>query len=357
MDSNENQTIIKNKDENETESVKSSEKSILNHPSNENRNSSLRKLVKSVLVDCITNTTVVGPPNIIKENLHFGMKVMWFICFLGFSSYCIVNVVQTFQDYLKYPTVVSTAYVHEIPTQFPAVSFCNMKSPDRSSIYTQEFFAYLSAINYSLDPTSNFFFNLLDWIISKKYLWIQLIDSFSHNSSFIESLGYQIEDMLVSCEFNYLPCNSSDFSYFYHPQYGNCYTFNKNMPAKTVSVPGVLYGLQLELYLGNPPVDTVNNDKDGILMSIHNQTDAPFTRMDVIEVAAGAETDFILNRNFITRIPPPYGSCMKTGFTSTLYEYIVNTLNVSYSQEYCFSLCMQNETKAVTALMFYYPCL
>ena len=80
-------------------------------------------------------------------------------------------------------------------------------------------------------------------------------------------------------------------------------------------------------------------------MSIHNQTDAPFSRMDVIKVPSGAATDLILNRNFVKRLPPPYGSCMKTGFSSELYEHIVNTLNKSYSQEYCFSLCLQNQTK------------
>ena len=169
----------------------------------------------------------------------------------------------------------------------------------------------------------------------------------SLSSAFRKSIGFQIEDMLVSCMFDYLPCNSSDISYFYHPQYGNCYTFNKEMPVKTISVPGVTYGLTLELYLGNPPVDTVNNAIDGIIMSIHNKTDAPFTKMDVIKVPAGSETDLILNRNFITRIPPPYGSCMETGFSSELYKYILNTLNISYSQEYCFSLCMQNQTKII----------
>ena len=65
------------------------------------------------------------------------MKIIWLICFLGCFSYCIVSVVQTFQDYLKYPTVITTTYVQEIPTKFPAVTFCNIKNLDRSSVYTQ----------------------------------------------------------------------------------------------------------------------------------------------------------------------------------------------------------------------------
>ena len=319
-------------------------KSFIYYSAKENRKSSLSRLAKDLLLHCISDTTIVGPPNLTKKNLHIGMKAVWLVCFLGCFSYCIVSVVQTFQDYLKYPTLITTTYVHEIPTKFPAVSFCNMKNPDRSSVYTQRLLVDLTSKNVSLDFPLKANTSLSYWVYAENYFWLTFMATLV-NTTFRKSIGYQIEDMLVSCMFNYLPCSSSDFSYFYHPRYGNCYTFNKQIPSKTISVPGVVYGLTLELYLGNPSVDTINNAKDGIIMSIHNQTDAPFTKMDVINVPTRAETDLIINRNFISRMPFPYGSCMQTEFSSDLYKYIVNTLNISYSQEYCFSLCLQNQTK------------
>ena len=308
-----------------------------------NPKQSIGRLIKEAFLKCLSDTSLTGPQNVVKDNSHIVMKAFWLLCFLASFSYFIYCIVQTVQTYLTYPTIITTEYVQEIPTQFPAISFCNMKILDRTKSITQ---AYVSNYSSALNLSPFFFPTLLEWMYAQFYTLLQQINgdpSLTYTSR--KAMGFQIESMLVSCMFNYLSCNISDFTYFYHPKYGNCYTFNGNLPAKTISTPGLIYGLTLELYLGNPPVDTVYNYEDGVYVSIFNQTDAPFTRMDVIKVPAGAETDLIMNRNFLSRLSPPYGKCMATEFSSDLYNYIVNTLNVSYSQEYCYSLCMQQQTK------------
>ena len=65
--------------------------------------------------------------------------------------------------------------------------------------------------------------------------------------------------------------------------------------------------------------------------------------MDVLKASPGADSDFIINRNFFKKISSPYGSCMAENFSSNLHDHIVNTLNITYSQEYCFSLCIQKQ--------------
>ena len=62
-------------DKDETQSYNGNDKENENaasSPSIENRNTSLGRLVKSVLIDCISDTSVAGPSNIIKDNLHIG---------------------------------------------------------------------------------------------------------------------------------------------------------------------------------------------------------------------------------------------------------------------------------------------
>ena len=175
------------------------------------------------------------------------------------------------------------------------------------------------------------------------------------NTTIRKSYGYQIENMLVSCTFNYNPCSASSFTYYYDPNLGNCYTFNKGLydngtlyPINNVTIPGLAYGLTLELFLGNPPNETVYEYNDGVIVSINNQTSLPFTEGDIMKAAAGEETDLIVRRNFINKLPSPYGNCLKdttinSSFSSVFFDYIVNTLGYVYSQKYCYSLCIQNQ--------------
>ena len=76
MDKDETQSYNINKKKTENQSFSINEKENENAditPSRENRNTSLGRLVKSVLIDCISDTSVAGPPNIIKDNLHIGI--------------------------------------------------------------------------------------------------------------------------------------------------------------------------------------------------------------------------------------------------------------------------------------------
>jgi hypothetical protein len=73
-----------------------------------------------------------------------------------------------------------------------------------------------------------------------------------------------------------------------------------------VSLSGSMYALTLELYLGNSAVDTDYSYSDGVIISIENQTYVPFTKSVAIKAQAGAETDLVIDRNFISRLPLPY---------------------------------------------------
>ena len=72
----------------------------------------------------------------------------------------------------------------------------------------------------------------------------------NQSSSFKKSIGYDLNDMLMYCSYNWQPCTVQDFEYFFSSIYGSCYTFNRNIPAKQVSVGGPDFGLSIELFLG-----------------------------------------------------------------------------------------------------------
>jgi hypothetical protein len=73
----------------------------------------------------IERTTSHGLPNIVRSN-NLVIKIMWILFFLASLTYCSYVIIVSLIDYFKYQTVVSTTYVKETPTMFPAVTLCNL---------------------------------------------------------------------------------------------------------------------------------------------------------------------------------------------------------------------------------------
>jgi hypothetical protein len=66
-----------------------------------------------------------------------------------------------------------------------------------------------------------------------------------------EYYGYSLQyDMLLTCNYNQEPCNSTNFIKYWDNIYGNCYTFNSAnntiVPLKS-SVTAEKFGLKMEL--------------------------------------------------------------------------------------------------------------
>ncbi len=169
------------------------------------------------------------------------------------------------------------------------------------------------------------------------------VSEYNQSEEFRRSIGFELDDMLLQCNFNWIPCSKSDFNYLYDPIYGNCFTFNNQRIIKQVSSQGPSYGLVLDLFLGNPKVQSDYEINDGVIIVIHNQSTVPFFSSDRIYSATNSETDLKISRNFISKLGMPYNNCIKSGqaFESEYYSYIVSILEMKYTQQHCFSLCLQ----------------
>ena len=205
-------------------------------------NHSLRQSLVLLLKDWLSSINAYGIPKIFRTNINLILKIIWFSCVLASVSYCLYLLIQLIQVYTSFPSSINTQIVQEMPTQFPAVTICNLK--------TVNIAANLNLLNLVQNKSKTQ--STFEWISSIQYLMRAAVFN-QNNETIRKSYGYQLEIMLVSCHFNYNPCYLSDFAYFYDPLYGNCYTFNKQAPVKYVTIPGLSYGLTLEFFLGNPP--------------------------------------------------------------------------------------------------------
>ena len=287
------------------------------------------------------------------------MKIIWTICFIASTIYCLVWCEQNIPIYLQYQTYISTNLVQEIPTYFPAVSICNLKFSNKTKS--------LSYLNSLLFPNGIPIFSrevfgaddVQNYLFFFDYQQQAAISNYNNlaNSSSQRNFGYEMSDMLYSCTFNWAFCSSNDFSYFYDPFYGNCFTFNSGIKANGTkvdyiksAVPGPIFGLSLTLFLGNPTEQSIYQIYgNGIAVVIHNQTSFPVFGTRRILASAGKETDIAINRNFVSKIDAPYGNCLLDTSSSSAFasrseyfNYIVNTQGLSYDQGYCYLICLQD---------------
>lgn len=216
--------------------------------------------VKSTVKSWCKRTTTHGFENISSQRNAF-VRAAWIIATLVSFGYMTASLVQYMQLYYHYNVVVKYENVIDAPASFPAVTFCNLNPFDLASDASTG--KYISQVlkNHNLSAIS---------ILNGKQNSTQIADRASAilksnvvadsrwlNASEIENLGYSLDQMLISCYFNGIECNASDFTWLRSYEYGNCYTFNGlrdstgNLRAiKKTSKPGPANGLRLELFIG-----------------------------------------------------------------------------------------------------------
>ena len=184
------------------------------------------------------------------RNPHRILKLIWLICVLaslGFASYAVI---QSILDYLSFDVATKSRTIFERPTLFPKVTIC-MLSPFTTK-YAYDF------LKDNIDSPYNFLRNesLLENLnFSHKY---DIIDKFILAANSLmndknvshrlqrEKLSYPLNDLLISCYFNWNSCSSNDFTMHFESVYGNCFAFNSNL----MNMSGQAYGLKIEMYVG-----------------------------------------------------------------------------------------------------------
>ena len=96
----------------------------------------LKHQLKHVLNEFCDDTTMHGYRNIRKESKNMVLRILWLCCVMSCSSYCFYSRFQIFQNFYSYPLNTKISVFNELPTRFPAFSFCNAKSLNMSNKLT-----------------------------------------------------------------------------------------------------------------------------------------------------------------------------------------------------------------------------
>jgi hypothetical protein len=300
---------------------------------------------RDVLRDWASSSTSHGIPRIASSNYTI-IKIIWTVFFIIALGASFMTLKKTFENYFSYPVVTQIKRKTMPSTEFPTVTICSQNPfkinnlDSESKIYFENILNIrLQNLNQMDQPQLGPVLMSLDQM-SKSHIAEKIFDIKNR-----KHLSNSLNETLISCTFNIQECTAKDFDELYINAYGFCYQFNagKNKPKKSITNPGKITGLMLDLYAGKPESQLTFSKSYGMTLFIHNSSITPFGFTDEIFVPVGFETNIALNRVLIKKMPPPYSDCGESA-SSDLNNKVVQgiyNMNGVYRQKHCMHLCYQ----------------
>uniref|UniRef100_UPI00358FFB62 amiloride-sensitive sodium channel subunit beta-like n=1 Tax=Myxine glutinosa TaxID=7769 RepID=UPI00358FFB62 len=176
----------------------------------------------------------------------------------------------------------------------------------------------------------------------RSWYQLQLLDLLGDLSQADKAkLGYTAKDLIHACIFSGQTCEAKsqarNFSSFFHPIYGNCYTINSGDDPLQVSNPGVEFGMSLILSIDQHDYVPYLMRSAGALVMLHPQGSYPFLQEGGIYILPGMETSIGIEMEDIELLGPPYSNCTKDGLDLS----VPNLYNMTYSFQVCLTSCFQ----------------
>ena len=256
-----------------------------------------------------------------------------------------------------------------MPAVFPKVTVCNSAFAVTEYAYeiikdlNQKFFPDIDIFNQSQMTNISYYEMQSLGTLFYAYLYSINLKSFSDASR--KNLSHSLEDVLFECQFNNEPCSASDFSWRWDPIYGNCYSFNSGFNAsgspisyKQSLLPGAIFGLQLNVYVGyydklnvfNTGFFTpygMNAPFYGLNVLIENNTYLSDDKANVIALNGGTVNYMSMQRRFTSKLPKPYSDCeidnIDPGHIDSPYFNLILNSPYQYNQELCVIQCIQHQ--------------
>ncbi|XP_042336609.1 amiloride-sensitive sodium channel subunit gamma [Sceloporus undulatus] len=154
-----------------------------------------------------------------------------------------------------------------------------------------------------------------------------------------ERMSYSPNELILSCSFDGVSCDSRNFTSFHHPLYGNCYTFNsgQNGEVLNTSTGGSENGLQVILYIDEAEYNPFLVTSTGAKIVIHGQDEYPFIEDIGTEIETATATSIGMHFTTSHRLSKPYSNCTENGLDIP----VENLYNKSYSLQICLHSCFQ----------------
>ncbi|XP_067016052.1 acid-sensing ion channel 3-like [Acropora muricata] len=310
--------------------------------------SQLWKLVEEKILECFGYTTAHGYGRVADAPAgSWPRRCFWLLaCAAAFAIFVYQLHVLT-QQYLSKPLKTRTRIIHEQNIQFPQVTVCNLNKVRRSKMPDDILRTYpqiLGPITNTTDELSK-----LQGHNLKRRIHEILAE---YPDDVLRDAGHQLEDLILECKYHKKEClhGMRDYwTWFWHPKYGNCFTFNRGSDAQnkpitvlTSSLPGHAAGLKLELNIEQYEYPSEKlTDEAGVRVFIGHQDLMPFPYELGISAPPGDSTEIMLRKIVLGRLDP-FGNKSCEEKSTVDNDSIFSRYNASYSEMVCEISCLSN---------------
>lgn len=199
------------------------------------------KILREKFKEQLSNTTGHGLGNIVATQ-NWCLKIMWFIAWLTGLGLTIYLIILSLRSYFNFEVITKIRVIDERPMIFPKVTVCNLDPfvtnesitfladvINSSRFYSgrvkqQGLTSDLEKVNYvTLNYGKYFISDARDMLLNRE-------------SALNRKFGRSLTEFISFCSFDNSDCIMEDhFEYLYHPQFGNCYSFNSNKSSLLIS--------------------------------------------------------------------------------------------------------------------------
>ncbi|CAF1631764.1 unnamed protein product, partial [Didymodactylos carnosus] len=160
--------------------------------------------------------------------------------------------------------------------------------------------------------------------------------------------GYKLEDMLLKCTFNGRACDGA-FRNLFHPEYGNCYTFDHEKVGRQSSFRSIKgigetnnndYTLSLELYLHQQYYSEHLDEKAAFRAFLHRKHEVPIVAQNSLYLAPNTYSKLVFSKRIIRHVSSRASPCRKELTSEMSSKFKTNEDNV-YTQALCIRFCEQ----------------
>lgn len=171
-------------------------------------------------------TTGHGVPQLFRHDQIPILRAIWLVCVIGSATMCCVLFVSAIVVYFQYEVTTQLQQIDSsvVGIEFPMVSFCTLNQ-----------FSSQRGINYVLDKVRSVYgpnVSTLSDIYAKngsksffELLYFLKLNAFSMKDPEKRSLGLTVEEIMIDCHYNSVPCNLTELEWYYSIDHGNCYRY------------------------------------------------------------------------------------------------------------------------------------
>lgn len=321
--------------------------SLISISSSSYHNMKLELMVK--LREWTKETTSHGFSHVTSAR-HLSMKIIWLICMLVSMSLCSVMIVRSSLDFGEYEVKTKIRQVIENEIDFPMLTICNLNPlvTDQAQRFIYDYFRQNLDKNLANITDKDMADNEnIEWLLYTTY-------HPQFNDTLRKSFGYEMKQLIYSCRFNNKrlnvdDCVESDFKWFYHSVYGNCFKLNSGSDdsGKRVAIRKALLegeGFELKMFVGFPfDYLTYLYEKEsyGIVMFIDECEEKFSLSNNGYFLSPSMHASITLTREKIENLPDPYSSCVNDETFENEFSIEMRKNGLKYSRQNCLMYCKQ----------------